>query len=592
MRRLTMRLAAFLFLLLVVGSSAGAAPDEEPESSSVSFPTLSDAALGRPPSLRARAAALQDAAVKRRVAQQLAGASATPEQTAEWTSAAATEAAESEALVHVLANLEARPALLESAQANRREATEAVRAALSTVPAPEGIDANALAQVDADELAFEVLLSELRRSPGPLDAASAEADLEALNDPLRAPGAVDRLTFRLPSMAPTPAQAIDQALAQWASEPVLPPNDQPLDGSVAAVWRAMQAVRSEAVTAPFTGARDAAEALEAHLEAWAIAETGRTEQAERAQVEADAALEAADQAIDEEVRNLLQQVAEAQTRNAKELKLPLFDASDEPVTAAQLEKLDQDVANVRTWWSWIVGHDTLSPDAQYTSLLSDMDDLRGREVNRQKAFIAASDALGNATTVIKADTEITDFAESNLDQLPAERQTEVRDALVDWRNANVQWEAHIRERLEAAAPQGWVERVQELGRIKHKLIPELSSRTFRTNLPNDLASEIAFVQPATDYYGRNRRSMLSSQLSSLLTDGNALIQIINGSLFAALLAGLWLFGRLRSSSFALSIAKRIREGRPDLRLSDVRALREPLARTIRNLVDLSFGPLL
>jgi len=564
-----------------------AAPAEAPVA-------LSDAAWGRPASLRARALELQDRAVQRRVALQRLGEAATDEQRAAWAATEAADAAELDRIVTALANLEARPELREVEQVARRDAYAAVRALLTTTPAPEGVDPQRrLARLEADEAAYEALLDALRRWSGPLDPALAAPDLELLTDPERAPGAIERLGLLLGGLDPVAAEPIDDVLGQWSTAPVLQPIGAPLDESLAGALRARARWRAESVPGTFSGARTAADAVLAHLEAWPVRQADRSEQAERAQEEAAASQAAADRAVDAHVRSVLEQVARAKSRLASELDRPVFDPDEAPapMSRAEVDALERELAQMGSWTSLLRRDPPLDPERQFEAVLDAIARLRQRERTRQ-AMAVADRELRAARETVQVESALVAAARDDLDTLPEEARAEVQAALVRWTSANEDWLAHLQERVDATAPRGWVERIQRLGRLKHRLIPEVSPRVFRRHLIGDARAEVAFVEPAVEYYGRNRRAMLGDQLSNLLTDGNALFQLINGSILAALLAVGWAFGRSRASSLALTIAKRIRQGRPDLRVADIRALRDPLARTIRNVVDLALGPLL
>ncbi len=576
------------------------APDEPAVRTEAPTESLTNDALGRPASLRARALVLQDRAVDRRVAEQRAGDDATDEQRAAWAAAELVETRALDRIVTILANLEARPELLDANQAVRRESAREVREALQSPALGESVVlASALARLEADDAAYEVLLKQLRSREGPLGAADAAPHLEALDDPAAAPGAIERLGLLLPSLGPSDAVTVDDALGQWSREPRLPDLTEPLEPRVAEVLVALAVVRAEAIPGGFAGARAAADAVVAHLQGWPVHREDRTEQAERAQIEAAASQQAAEQAMDAAVRALLEQVARAQARRAEELAEPLFDPDAEPapLTAAQVDEVDREITEMRSLWGWLRNLrnpevDAVTPATRYESLLTEMNRLREREVDRQSAAEQLRTAVRTAESIREQESRRSAAAEENLESLPAEARAEVREGVRAWRAANDAWVDHLRERLDAARPRGWVERVQRLGRIKHRLIPDLPSSTFRKTLLTDLGDELAFVEPSMRYYERNRRAMFLDQVGGLLRDGNALFQLVNGSLLAVLLALLWAYGRSRASSLALSIAMRIRQGRPDLRVSDVRTLRDPLSRTIRNVVDLSFGPLL
>lgn len=581
--------------------AAHAAPDPEapPPDAAVLIEAvpLSEDMLGRPESLRARIAVLQDEAVRRRVDRQTAGASASEADRVRWAADEARATAEQDQLLTVLANLEARPELRATAQSDRQAAVQRLRDLLGEMPPPEGPDATrALARLDADDDAYNELLTEIRRADNRLPVARADADREALGDPAQAPGALERLGLLLPALHPEDAGVIDAEVAEWAEQPALPDATEPLSEPRAEARRALAAVRSAAVGEAFAGTREALAIVEAHLAAWPRVTPDRDAQAERAEVEATESQEAAERASDMDVRSVLEQVARAQTRLSEELRQPLFDAEEAPpvTTAAEVAANRRAVAQMNEFGCWALGlcDDVPSADELYEDLLVRAGRLQERELARQHAAVAVERELRDARKTVAEETEAARAAEEAAQALAADRQREVSEAIDEWRVADAAWLKHIEERRDAAKPQGWVERLREIGKLKRDLIPDTSSRVFRRHLPADVANEIAFVRPATEYYSRNRQSMLETQVSSLLTDGNALFQLINGSLFAAGLALAWLFGRSRASSIALSIAKRVRQGRPDLRLSHIQALREPLARTVRNAMDLALGPLL
>ncbi|MEM6930929.1 MAG: hypothetical protein AAF602_28600, partial [Myxococcota bacterium] len=192
---------------MVAQSALAAPPEPDPETPveailpvEPDLSALTDEGLGRPPSLRARAAALRDQAVLRRVAEQRAGVEATDAEREAWAAAADAEAAELDGIVTVLANLEERPDLLETAQAPRREAYARARQALLSPALADLVDTDAeLAQLEADEAALATQLRELRLRTGPVPPEPVQSALDALSDARTAPGAIERLALLLPS---------------------------------------------------------------------------------------------------------------------------------------------------------------------------------------------------------------------------------------------------------------------------------------------------------------------------------------------------------------------------------------------------------
>jgi len=100
--------------------------------------------------------------------------------------------------------------------------------------------------------------------------------------------------------------------------------------------------------------------------------------------------------------------------------------------------------------------------------------------------------------------------------------------------------------------------------------------------------EVALFGPSVIMQARDRLDA-ALQMPSRLLDFNILAGIVSGSFWTLLILALWFWARGQADAWALQAANRVRRVRPELRPTDLKALRDPVARFLRNFVDLFLG---
>ena len=165
------------------------------------------------------------------------------------------------------------------------------------------------------------------------------------------------------------------------------------------------------------------------------------------------------------------------------------------------------------------------------------------------------------------------------------------------------WERVLEEELQLAQAlvhttaqeqQAALEEVQRARVTKRDLGPFLSAaeRNIDANrFLEDLRKEADVLVPTVSLRAKERLLALENPL--VLLDSWPKIRALIAGFMWTLLAGIaWWWARRRADRWALSVASRVRQARPELRMADVRALRDPTARAIRNVIDLLLGQVL
>ena len=126
---------------------------------------------------------------------------------------------------------------------------------------------------------------------------------------------------------------------------------------------------------------------------------------------------------------------------------------------------------------------------------------------------------------------------------------------------------------------------------RRTLRPRVSSEQRRAD--NEIAirvavDEVALFGPSVVMRARDRLNAALA-LPARLLNFNVVTGILSGSFWTLLFLVLWFWAHGQADSWALQAANRVRRLRPELRPSDLKALRDPVARFLRNFVDLLLG---
>ena len=603
---------------------------------------LSAASLGDRPLLQGRLTLIQQRAIDRareRVADP--PAELDPEALGAWRSAlaktleaeAAADQMEEDLIVSVLGWLSQHPELTAEALS---WLTEPLRGAAAIVAAP-GPDTDAdlrqlieaeAARADRDLAALEALLIDLRLVGTGRPVPDPAPDLARLDDPEQAVAAADRLALLQPLLAEGPAARVEAALAEHYAarlaraevalaeveagsgevEGPLPILEQAAAAAErqrrAAAARATALGEGDGLRARLVAVElDLAEARLAAAETRVAIEQGEVTvelaqtEADLAQAEADAAQAAAADARDRRLADALSDFAAARARSTT-IQVGITEVTDR--IEAHEETVDR-IAGLQRQVERVMELSTLSADRPdtnkvYRDLRHVLGELRASSALRGERVVAAQDALSSSEDAIVRDRQRLEAARGLLQSLEGPELQKLQETLAAWDEGLEQ---------ERVAARRWVDLAQQErdtlftalqhARVaKRDLYPYISSDLRQEDssmLVNDIAQEVQLLVPSVWSRVRGRALDLLSA-PSLLTNWNVLWSLITGS-FWSLMSGLfWWWGRSRAKAWALQVAARVRQVRPELRPVDVVALRDPLARAIRNTIDLLLGTLL
>jgi DNA-binding MarR family transcriptional regulator len=558
------------------------------------------------------------------------------------------DALERRLLTGLLATLEAFPELADAqVEAERTSLLELREEATAELAAAgDDIDAQAaarrrLALIDRDLQRFTEVVQAVRLAGVGGAPPSPEPELERLRaGPPGLNQAALRLRLMLPFLAPEVAEQVEGEMAAFWS--------QRLDEAVAAVAEAQTALAGleertdwptpeeaasqleratrrlsarEAMLAavPERGAADAVRLQvlaqrveEAKLQlqlaeaevSRATGEVDAEESAERAKTEAQAAQEAAERARAEATNARARRIADAksdfadaQSRSAEVWALAR-DAK-EAAEQAQTDWADQ-MADVKRRVQRVTSQgaldtDRVDPDVVFRDVRELLTALRNDESVRGSAKVRADYVQERSEKLMASDAERIAEVESLAAKpgLDGEKKAELL-AMVDRWKELLEEERSALETLNAATAtrRALGLRTLQEARLARRVLSDYISRearnASRAHLLTDITQELSLLGPSVVMMGRDRLDDLWGA-SSFLTDFNVLRRLFMGSIWTVVLVFGWWAARARTSSLSLQVAQRVRTWRPELRLSDVQALRDPTQRFLRNTVDLALG---
>ncbi|MCB9689272.1 MAG: hypothetical protein H6735_29810 [Alphaproteobacteria bacterium] len=614
------------------------------------WPRIDAVTLGRPEVLRGRVALLDDAAVTRIREATVptpdgldARTSARLKDTRDAALRAEGRADELERalLVAVIARLQDHPELTRERVAPLRAPFESVLAE----PPPQGTDEadiaalQARARADVERQRLEALLLALRVGAIGTPVPSPEEDLARLGTPDEARAAADRLGLLRTFLDDEAGARVSEALVAWWSStplqeaqqrkataeaalqqgpPPLPedqahagvqaaqegldaakatlaatPTGTPLGDAVAAVRQA----EVDAAAAELALAEARLRGVQSKVATAEDVERART-QAQIAQEEADAARAAAADARDRRRADVLSDYASAQVRAAATAEgasqaQARLDALEAAVVDPEAE-LERKVEKVRELSK--LDPDRPEPDEVYTEVRQLLLKLRDNPALFGSEVLAAEAARDEVITAVTRDRQRMVEARALLDDMSGEAFDRFQDTLGSWATVLDATEDAADARVRVAHQ----ERDLALSTLSRARLARRSVQGYvsREQRDRDTAwffadvwQEVSLLPPTVWLKLRERVSTLRG-LPLQLTDFNVVRGLL-GSSFWAIVSGLaWWWGRNQSGAWSLMLAERVRRVFPELRPTDLRALRDPTARFLRNSVDLLLGPLL
>lgn len=609
------------------------------------------AELNRPAALRGRLALLDERAIARARERSVpAPELGAPKRIERWEARRAEATAAEEAadagerrlLVSVLARLTDHPELSADALRSLRAPLLARVEAADALPDEASEEEAAAAARDA-ALAHEQLgrLDGLVRSLL-LSEGAGFADLDGELARLERDGAlgVARLALLRPFLGAEDGDRVDAALEAWWSGPRLSAALEELQAAKAEAAdppelgeEALAALRAERTASldrvraelgavgedghALAGAQRAvldverqaaelrletAEALVGHVQSAsdAASEVSRARaEATRAQQEADAAKAAALGARERRAADVLASRARAQSRSAAMWDRAEARGAESSKLIAELAERTaghaEQIATIRERSA--LDPQRPDPDAVYRDVRANIGDLRSLPAARGEGLNEARAAAAAAATRVRVDqASIVEARKVAAAVDDATRRTTLEEALADWEAALAD-EARAVEAVEDAAvrERDAVLLALRAGREHRRALEPYISRAQwdadRSYLLQDFGQELALLGPSVVTLVRERiRAALDIPFA--LTNWNVLRGLVLGSFWTVVLVVGWLWARGRAEDGAIRLTDRLRRLRPELRIADVRALRDPTARFLRGLTDLALGYLL
>lgn len=593
------------------------------------FPELADASLDRAAVLAGRLVRLDDRAVARSAARvaplpDLDGA----EHTLRASTAAAldaedaADALERRLLLGLRAWLLAHPELSAQGLAPTREALRAeleeVTAALTSAPDEARADlARRAAALDEDLRRLAVLQADLLRTATVPDAPPPDPgpDLARLDAQ-----ALYRLELAAPFLSEADRARVAEARRRWIETVRIPALQAELaaahgqglavpEGELSALRAAFEAQTEPTARAAAALAWQVAQArAAAHARASRSAgRSGSGVQADRARERAEAAKAAAEAARRDargstEVRTaeLGSAAARAQQRAAERWERTRD--LEERLAAAQAERgerlaeLTLREADVDRSGALGLGENE-EADLLYGELRSFVTALRTHAVDTGRLVGGEAAERRQMLDVLDAEREEIATARAAAREL-AEAPREAWDLALDT------WEAALAEERRAqdeALALARAERDQTLGvlhdakALHRDLSSEVSRRVLeadRGELLRDLGHELSLMVPNLVGMARDRLRAIAALPRTVVGDFNWVAQVLRGSVWTLLLAGLWSLGRGRVDRAAAWLLLRLRQWDPRLRPADLAQLRAPAERCLRDTTDLLAGALL
>lgn len=550
-------------------------------------------------------------------------------------------------LTGLLAGLEAWPELTRARAADERQALEAARAQAEAALAAATTDEERtevrrrLAGLDADLARSAQVLQALRLATVGGTVPSPAPELERLaGEPPGPVQAALRLRLMAPFLEGEAAQQVDEALqgfwsaqltaaqadvasAQAALEAAETRTEWPTPDEADAQLAAAQAALAQQqglldampargdgdgvrlqVMAQRVAAADLRVKLAEKAVASALDAVDAQQSAERAKTEAQAAQEAAERARAEATDARARRIADAKTdfADAQSRSADVWALARDAQSAAEAAQTDwaEPMADLRRQVERVQSQGALDPDrvdpdtvfAEVRTLLNTLrDDASVRGSAKVKADFVAERSLGLMASDHERIAEVEALAQSP--QLDAERKEELLAMVARWRDL-LDEEAKAVDTLTSS-----VEARRNLGlrtlhdaRLARRVLSDYISREARNRargaLLTDLVRELSLLGPSVEMMARDRWADLRSA-TDLLTDFNVLRRVFMGSIWTVGLLFAWWWARAQTASVSLRVAQRVRAWRPELRLSDVQALRDPTGRFLRNAVDLALG---
>ncbi len=603
------------------------------------FPYLIGAALDDGAVLRGRLSLLQQAAVDR-AAERLEPVPALGSEAREkkWrdnrdAALASEEAAEvperrllveSAALLLRFPQLEA--GVIDREKAVWRRQIAAAAALATDDPQREAADRRAASADEAmrrlDAVVPEVRAILLRPGIGSLDPSEDLARLE--KDGL---GAAIRLETMAPALGPARGVLVEETLVAWWTEagknldpPAVFAPDIGLGALEARVSELaeIQAEREDAVNAAVVSGMPSGEAKFAALKAWNAAATAdveagmvlleeargrassaaelirlKQEAASNAAEEAAAALANASDARERKGAEFLKLRADSQDRALElaEFVEEAIAASEEMQEAVELEigAIEDAIAAIE---DPTPGQPAPEPDAQYQALRAFSSEHRTGDIARGTKLVAEKRRYRTIGETIDADRAL--VAEGRVFSASIEVEDEALIAAIDAWEAGLDAELENAGRLvdQATSDRDVVLKGLHRARESRRKVGYWVSAAEATSdarfAVQDAIDELALFGPSVVMQLRDRFNALLG-LPFLLLDFNVLTGLVSGSFWIILALAGWFWAHSQASDWALRAANRVRRMRPELRPTDLKALRDPVARFLRNFVDLLVG---
>ncbi len=617
---------------------------------SEAYPTLSSEGLGEARTLRGRLGLLDDRAVAR-ANEKVAPVPDVPPRAARsfeeartdtLTAEARADAMEREMLTAVLAGLERRPGLTTQAIAPfrqdllvEREQVAAAASVASEEEAPEAL--RRLASADERLQAFDRAVSDLRLwgagggSPqiAPLvELAGQASDFSGVPGLLRAlradltgaeAEAVDAVLLGVGQRALAQAQAL--AEPQAPAEDGKPPAVGTAEQALATAQAALATLQGQAAALPevaFPGDAERRDAMALRLEratqtvqvaqqvleaaqvAAAAPTTSATQsEADAAKQRAEEARAAAADARERRVAELLGHFANAQAREV-DLGTRVVAAERAKRTAnadwaATLATIEDRIHQIEQR-SALEADRASDADKQHEAVRQLMSTLRASEIVTGDALVQARDLASTHEALIEADRERITDGHGLLDGMSGDAREELESTLDRW-TFNLDDEQQVLDRMQAdlqSARDVGLLTLHDARLARRALEPYISREqrvADRANLLQDIGQEVSLLPSSVWMMARGRISALSD-LGQRLTDYNLIVGLVRGSVWTIVLVVGWYLARGQVTGWAVQLAHRVRRWRPELRMSDVAALKEPTVRFLRNAVDLALGYLL
>ncbi|NCG19667.1 MAG: hypothetical protein GWP91_11725, partial [Rhodobacterales bacterium] len=568
------------------------------------YPHLAGAPLDQVASLRGRLRSLEDAAIQRSVQAQSAapdlGESARVDvwrakQTETHAAETQAEELEKQLLVGIVARLNAHPQLTAAALQPERERLRRLAGAGGSAES----DARALQADNQLRLLNQTVGHILRAAVGPALVFDVESELAQV---ATNPSSLTRLQLLWPFLAPGSQAAVDGALATWWRAQPTPPYS---DVEIEQIKDRLE--REETPVAAWQIARE--EMLQTWLQALVAERDGQAEQAspdvsnaeeaqesaERAVVEAEAAREDAEDAIAQRRADVNVGLARARKRVAS-----VEERAIKQSQAADLisQQIDNEIALFQADVDSLEDRRrTVDADASYRRNRALSSQLRKNPAGWGAPLTRARDIALTVESSVAADTRRIEQAQglvrSTSDVMIREQ---LRSQLEIWTDelereqaaADALVEAAVRER--DAVLRGLGE-VRESRRALNPWISGAEREHDYSYLFEDVVQEFSLLIPSVWMRVRERGGDILS-LPGHLTNFNVVRATVVMGAWLMLGLTIWGWARAQALGTAKIVCDRIRSVRPELRLSDMLVLHDPMARFFRAVVDLMLGYLL